>query len=161
MGVLLAFALMLSYIESILSFQTGIPGIKLGLANLAVVLCLYLFDWKAAVILTIVKAVLSGFLFGNLFMISYSLAGAIVSCLLMILLKKSKRFHVPIVSAAGGVMHNLGQLAVAYFTIQTYGVFYYAPFLLIAGLITGGVIGMVSALVLPYLTRIVLKGEQP
>ncbi len=160
LGLLLTFALLLSYIESLLSFQTGIPGIKLGLANLAVVLCLYLFDWKEALLLTIVKAVFSGLLFGNLFMIAYSLSGAILSCLLMIGLKKTKWFHVPVVSAAGGVMHNVGQLIIAYFAIQTYGILYYIPILMIAGLITGVLIGMISALVLPYLTKIVTKGAE-
>ena len=132
---------------------------KLGLANLAVVLCLYLFGWKKALLLTIVKAVFSGLLFGNLFMILYSLAGAVLSALIMILLKKSDWFHVPVVSAAGGVAHNIGQLLVAIRVVETYGVLYYMPALIIAGLITGLVIGIVSALVLPYLQNILVKGN--
>ena len=117
MGLLLAFALILSYIETLIPFQTGIPGVKLGLANLAVVLSLYLFTWKEAILLTTLKAVLSGLMFGNLFMIIYSLAGALISCMIMILLKKTGGFHVPIVSVAGGVMHNMGQLLVAVFVV--------------------------------------------
>ena len=158
MGLLLAFALILSYIETLIPFQTGIPGVKLGLANLAVVLSLYLFTWKEAILLTTLKAVLSGLMFGNLFMIIYSLAGALISCMIMILLKKTGGFHVPIVSVARGVMHNMGQLLVAVFVVETYSIFYYIPVLMIAGLITGLVIGSVAALVLPYIQNIVSKG---
>ena len=158
MGLLLAFALILSYIETLIPFQTGIPGVKLGLANLAVVFSLYLFTWKEAILLTTLKAVLSGLMFGNLFMIIYSLAGALISCMIMILLKKTGGFHVPIVSVAGGVMHNMGQLLVAVFVVETYSIFYYIPVLMIAGLITGLVIGSVAALVLPYIQNIVSKG---
>ena len=158
MGLLLAFALILSYIETLIPFQTGIPGVKLGLANLAVVLSLYLFTWKEAILLTTLKAVLSGLMFGNLFMIIYSLAGALISCMIMILLKKTGGFNVPIVSVAGGVMHNMGQLLVAVFVVETYSIFYYIPVLMIAGLITGLVIGSVAALVLPYIQNIVSKG---
>lgn len=158
MGLLLAFALILSYVETLIPFRSGIPGIKLGLANLAVLLCLYLFEWKEALLLTTVKALLSGLLFGNLFMIIYSLAGAWLSAAVMIFLKKSRWFHVPVVSAAGGVAHNLGQLLVAAFAVETYGVLYYMPMLMIAGLITGIVIGIAAALVLPYIQNIAAKG---
>lgn len=147
MGLLLAFALILSYVETLISFNPGIPGIKLGLANLAVILCLYLFDWKEALLLTTLKAVISGLLFGNLFMIIYSLAGAWLSCLTMIVMKKSKYFHLPVVSAMGGVMHNVGQLLVAVFVVKTYGIFYYVPVLVTAGLAVGFIIGSAAALV--------------
>ena len=107
MGLLTALALILSYIEILIPFQTGIPGLKLGLANLAVVLCLYLFGFREAVLLTIVKAVLSGLLFGNLFMVLYSLAGAIFSACIMGIMKAKNWPHVPVVSAMGGVTHIL------------------------------------------------------
>lgn len=158
MGLLLAFALILSYVEILIPLQSGIPGMKLGLANLAVVLCLYLLGWREALLLTILKALLSGFLFGNLFMLLYSLAGALVSGAVMILLKKARGFHLPAVSAAGGVFHNLGQLLVALFAVETYGVLYYIPFLLIAGMTTGLLIGSAASLILPYIQNI-LKGN--
>ncbi len=157
-GVLLGFALILSYIETLIPFQPGIPGIKLGLANLAVVLCLYLIGWREALLLTTLKALLTGFLFGSLFMILYSLAGAWVSCIVMTGLKKSGWFHIPVVSAAGGVAHNMGQLFVAAFTVKTYGIFYYVPVLIGAGLTVGMVIGGTASLVLPCLRRILWKG---
>lgn len=157
-GLLMAMALILSYVENLIAFQPGIPGIKMGLANLAVLLCLYLFGWKDAVFLTLTKAVISGFLFGSLFTVVYSLAGAAASVLAMGLLKKSNRFHMPVVSAVGGVMHNLGQLFVAVFVIESYSVFYYMPVLILAGLFTGIVIGAVAVLVMPYIQKIVKKG---
>lgn len=160
MGLLLAFALILSYVEVLIPFHIGIPGVKLGLANLAVVLCLYLFGYREALLLTVLKAVLSGFLFGNMSMILYSVAGALVSFLAMALMLKSNRFHLPVVSAIGGVMHNAGQLIVAYLTIQTYGILYYIPVLLIAGLITGILIGITATLVLPYIQKILQRGNR-
>lgn len=159
MGLLTALALILSYVENLISFQPGIPGVKIGLANLAVLICLYLFGWRETVILTIVKAVVSGLLFGNLFMIAYSLSGALFSAITMILLKKSGLFHVPVVSAAGGVMHNMGQLLVALLVVETYSVVYYMPVLILSGLATGIVIGMAASLVLPYIQNILKKGN--
>ena len=160
LGLLLAFALILSYIEVLLPLQTGIPGVKLGLANLAVLLCLYLFTVKEAMLLSVVKAVLTGLLFGNLYMIIYSLAGAILSCLVMAVMIRLEKWHVPVVSAMGGVMHNVGQLIIAYLTIQTYGILYYVPILLIAGLITGLLIGMIVSLALPYVKKVIERSER-
>ena len=160
LGLLLAFALILSYIEVLLPLQTGIPGVKLGLANLAVLLCLYLFTVKEAMLLSVVKAVLTGLLFGNLYMIIYSLAGAVLSCLVMAVMTRLGKWHVPVVSAMGGVMHNVGQLIIAYLTIQTYGILYYVPILLIAGLITGLLIGMIVSLALPYVKKVIERSER-
>ena len=158
MGLFLAFALILSYIETLIPFTPGIPGIKLGLANLAVILCLYLFGTGPAMILTTVKALLSGLLFGNLFMIVYSIAGAWLSLLAMILLKKINWFHLPVVSSGGAVMHNMGQLLIAFIAVDTYGVVYYIPVLIFAGVITGLIIGTAASLLMPYLQKILLKG---
>ena len=160
LGLLLAFALILSYIEVLLPLQVGIPGVKLGLANLAVLLCLYLFTVKEAMLLTVVKAILTGLLFGNLYMILYSLAGAVLSCLVMSVMVRVGRFHVPVVSAMGGVVHNVGQLIVAYLTIQTFGILYYVPILLIAGLITGLLIGVIVSLTLPYVKKVIERSER-
>lgn len=160
LGLLLAFALLLSYIEVLLPLQVGIPGVKLGLANLAVLLCLYLFTEKEAMLLSVVKAVLTGLLFGNLYMIIYSLAGAVLSCLVMAVMIRLGKWHVPVVSAMGGVMHNVGQLMVAYLTIQTYGILYYVPILLIAGLMTGLLIGVIVSLTLPYVKKVIERSER-
>lgn len=159
LGLLLAFALILSYIEALLPISFGIPGIKLGLANAAVLLTLYLLGYRDAFLLTVVKAVLSGFLFGNMTMILYSISGAVCSFLVMAAMRKSNRFHLLIVSAAGGVMHNAGQLLVAYFTIKTFGIFYYVPILILSGLLTGIFIGIIVSLVMPFVRNVMKRGS--
>jgi heptaprenyl diphosphate synthase len=160
LGMLLAFALILSYIEAVLPLSFGFPGIKLGLANLAVVLALYLLGTGSALLLTIMKALLAGFMFGNMTMLLYSLAGALCSFMIMTWMKKSDRFHLPVVSAAGGVMHNIGQILVAYLTVKTYGILYYIPILILAGLVTGILIGITADLVKPYAQKIMEKGNR-
>lgn len=153
LGLLLAFALILSYVEVLIPFSFGIPGVKLGLANMAVLLTLYLFGYRDAFLLTVVKALLCGILFGNMTMILYSLSGAMLSFLAMAVMIKIDRFHLFTVSAMGGVMHNVGQLLVAYFTVKTYSIFYYVPILILSGLIAGILIGIIVVLVMPYIRK--------
>lgn len=147
-GVFTALALIFSYIETLIPIQFGVPGIKLGLANLIIVIVLYRTGWQEALLLSVVRVVLAGFIFGNLFSIVYSLAGGILSLAVMALLKKTERFSVIGISIAGGVCHNIGQLIVAMVVVETYQVGYYLPVLLIAGVITGAVIGAVAGEVL-------------
>ena len=144
LGVFLALALILSYVESLIPFYFGIPGVKLGLTNLIVVVMLYCTGTKEAFGVSVARILLAGFLFGNLFSILYSLAGGVLSFIVMCLLKKTGRFHVISVSVTGGISHNLGQLIAAAFVVETYDIFYYMPFLLIAGVATGFVIGMLA-----------------
>lgn len=136
-------ALILSYIESLFPFFFGVPGMKLGLANLAVVVVLYLYGWREALIVNILRITLTGFLFGNLFSILFSLSGALVSFVCMLSAKKLG-LSLYGVSIAGGVSHNVGQLLAAAFIVQTVKIGYYAPILLIAGLVTGFVIGVLG-----------------
>lgn len=143
-GVFTALALILSYVEMLIPINFGIPGAKLGLANLVIVIVLYKTDWKEALLLSVVRIVLSGFIFGNLFSILYSLAGGILSLAVMALLKKREVFSTAGVSIAGGVGHNIGQLIVAMLVVETYQVGYYLPVLLAAGVATGLLIGIVS-----------------
>ena len=144
LGVFLALALILSYVESLIPFYFGIPGVKLGLTNLIVVVMLYCTGTKEAFGVSVARILLAGFLFGNLFSILYSLAGSVLSFIVMCLLKKTGRFHVISVSVTGGISHNIGQLIAAAFVVETYDIFYYMPFLLIAGVATGFVIGMLA-----------------
>lgn len=144
LGVLLALALVLSYVESFIPFPVGIPGLKLGLANIVTVILLFRYGKKEAFLITAARVFLAGFLFGNFFSIFYSLAGALLSLAVMILMKKTGKFKVVSVSAAGGVFHNIGQLAIAVFLVGTTQIFYYLPILLIAGLITGVAVGLIS-----------------
>ena len=144
LGVFLALALILSYVESLIPFYFGIPGVKLGLTNLIVVVMLYCTGTKEAFGVSVARILLAGFLFGNLFSILYSLAGGVLSFIVLCLLKKPGRFHVISVSVTGGISHNIGQLIAAAFVVETYDIFYYMPFLLIAGVATGFVIGMLA-----------------
>lgn len=156
-GVFTALALIFSYVELLIPVNFGIPGAKLGLVNLVIVIVLYKTDWKEALLLSVVRIILAGFLFGNLFGILYSLAGGILSLAVMALLKRTGAFSVIGVSMAGGVSHNVGQLIMAMLVVETYAVGYYLPVLLIAGLITGTVIGIAGREMLKRLDRVVLN----
>ncbi len=153
-GVFTALALIFSYIETLIPLQFGIPGVKLGLANLVIVLALYKMGTGEAFLLSVVRVVLSGFLFGNYFSIIYSLAGGLLSLSVMALLRKNGGFSVMGVSLAGGVFHNIGQLIVAMLVVETFNVIYYVPVLLIAGMLTGLLIGIVSNEMLKRLVNI-------
>ena len=153
-GVFIALALIFSYIETLIPFQIGIRGVKLGLANLIIVIALYKTGGKEACLLSVTRVVLSGFIFGNLFSILYSLAGGLLSLAVMALLKRNGGFSVIGVSIAGGVMHNVGQLIVAMLVVETFSVVYYVPALLIAGLITGMIIGIAANEMLKRLINI-------
>lgn len=141
-GVFVALALIFSYIETLIPFQIGIPGVKLGLANLVIVIALYRMPVGEVYLLSGVRVVLTGFLFGNLMSILYSLAGGILSLTVMWGMKRIRSVSILGVSIAGGVFHNVGQLLAAALMVETYGVFSYLPVLLISGLLTGFVIGL-------------------
>lgn len=146
LGIMTALALILSYVESMIPFFPGIPGIKLGFANLVMVLLLYHVSWRDALFVSVVRVLIAGFLFGNLMSILFSLVGGILSLLVMKGLKKIHGFSVIGVSIAGGCMHNIGQFLVALLVVQTQGLVYYLPALLISGMITGFFIGFASSI---------------
>ena len=143
-GVFVALALIFSYIETLIPFQIGIPGVKLGLANLVIVIALYRMPVGEVYLLSGVRVVMTGFLFGNLMSILYSLAGGILSLTVMWGMKRIRSVSILGVSIAGGVFHNVGQLLAAALMVETYGVFSYLPVLLISGLLTGFVIGLAA-----------------
>lgn len=147
-GVFTSLALILSYVELLIPINFGIPGMKLGLANLLVVILLYKGCPRDALLLSVIRILLSGLIFGNMFSIFYSLGGGLLSLAVMVFLKKTGQFTVAGISIGGGASHNVGQLLVAMFVVQTFQVGYYLPVLLIAGVITGAVIGILSAEVL-------------
>lgn len=150
MALFVATALILSYVESLFPFFFAIPGMKLGLANLAAVLVLYCYGWREALLVNVLRILLSGILFGNLFSILFSLGGALVSFAAMLLAKKLN-FSLYGVSMAGGVFHNVGQLLIAAFLVETVEVGYYAPVLLVMGLVTGWLIGVIGKKMLRHL----------
>ncbi len=153
-GVFTALALIFSYVESLIPIQLGIPGVKLGLANLIIVIALYKMRLSEVFLLSIVRILLSGFLFGNYFSILYSLAGGLLSLAVMAFLKKMGDFSVMGISMAGGVSHNVGQLVVAMLVVETFSVGYYLPVLLVAGLVTGFLIGVAAGEMLKRLVNI-------
>ena len=152
-AILTALAMIFSYVEAILPFSIGIPGVKLGIANIVVVIALYRFGVKMAFTINIIRIVVSGLLFSGAFGILYSLAGGILSFIVMLIIKKFPCFSVVGVSMAGGVFHNLGQLLTAAFIVSNIKLFVYFPVLLFSGLITGTIIGIVAGLVLEKLDK--------
>lgn len=150
-GLMVSIALIFSYLEVLLPFNIGVPGIKLGVANIVIIVTLYYFNGKYAMIINIVRIFISGLLFSGVFGIIYSLAGGLLSLLTMILLKRVRIFSVTGVSIAGGVMHNLGQMLIASILVGNSGVFIYFPVLVISGVVCGFVTGVISFLILRYL----------
>jgi len=153
-GVFTALGLIFSYVESLIPIQLGIPGVKLGLANLVIVIAIYKMGLKESLLLSVTRIVLSGFIFANLFSIIYSLAGGLLSLAVMWNLKKRDGFSVVGVSIAGGVSHNIGQLLIAMVVVESFSVSYYIPVLLVAGVITGFVIGLVAGEMLKRLAKL-------
>ncbi len=153
-GVFTALALIFSYVETLIPISFGIPGVKLGLANLVIVIALYKIRPGEALLLSVTRVALAGFIFGNYFSIIYSLAGGLLSLAVMALLKKEGGFSVIGVSIAGGVSHNVGQLIVAMLVVETFSVIYYVPVLLAAGAITGFFIGILAEQMLRRLRNI-------
>ncbi len=151
-GVLAGLAFGLSYIEMLLP-TPGIVGAKLGLANLAVLVALYLLSWREAAAVSGVRILLSWLLFGSFTGLIYSLAGGIVSLTVMALLKKIDRFSPVGVSIAGGVGHNLGQILAAFLMLGS-GVLGYLPLLIILGAISGAIIGAVATLLINTLRKV-------
>lgn len=143
-GVFTALALIFSYVETLIPIHIGIPGVKLGLANLIVVIALYRIGVRESYVLSVLRVILAGFLFGNLFAILYSLAGGLFSLTVMAFLKKTEKFSVLGVSMAGGVFHNIGQLMMATIVLESLSITYYLPVLLISGIVTGLLIGIVA-----------------
>ena len=143
-ALFLALAMILSYVESLIPFSFGIPGVKLGLTNVIVVWMLYLIGPKEAFLVSILRMILVAFLFGNGFSILYSLAGGCLSFLVMWLLWKSEKLHVISISITGGLCHNIGQLMIAALIVENYHILYYVPVLIIAGALTGLLIGLIS-----------------
>lgn len=144
LGLFSAIAIIFGYVESLIPVFAGTPGIKLGLANLAVLFILQRYTWKEAALVSLVRILVIGFLFGNLFSIAYSLAGAVLSLTVMTLMKKYSGFSLSGISVAGGVTHNIGQLLVAILIVENFSLMYYAPVLLISGVITGLIIGILT-----------------
>ena len=149
MGLAVALAMILSFVESqIPPLFPMIPGIKMGLANIAVVFVLYKLGWKEAATISLLRVFLVTLLFGNIGLLWYSLAGAGLSLAGMIALKKTGLFSEIAVSVVGGVLHNAGQIAVACVLFETDKLLYYLPFLMISGTVAGVAIGLLAGILI-------------
>ena len=146
-AVYVALAFIFSYIEAIFPFSLGIPGVKLGLANIITVYVLFSTgSIKDTCLVTFLRIILAAFTFGNLSLMMYSMAGGVLSLLVMILFYKLNTFGITGVSVLGGVSHNIGQLIVAAIILETKEIVYYIPVLLIAGVIAGLVVGAIAGI---------------
>ena len=143
-GIFAAAAIILGYVESMLPVFVGIPGVKLGLANLCVLYVLETGHVFSGLLINLIRILVIGFLFGSLFSIAYSLSGAAVSMAVMLLLIRTRKVSVPAVSMAGGIAHNIGQLLVASAITENIRLFFYGPILIISGILTGLVIGLIT-----------------
>lgn len=155
LGLLIALAFVFSYLESLVPVSIGIPGAKLGLANLVILVALYTLGAKDAFILSIIRIVLVGFTFTNVASMLYSLAGGILSFAVMAFGKKIKSLSMAGVSVLGGVAHNIGQILVAMWVVETGSLIYYLPILMITGVIAGVVIGLLGAMVTKRLEKLI------
>ena len=143
LALLIALAVLMGYVESLLPLHFGIPGIKIGLCNIVILSVLLQYSWKEALMVSIARILVIGFLFGNLFSILYSLSGAVLSIAVMSLLLRSRRFGLLGISAAGGCMHNIGQLLTAKAVLPGLPLLWYTPVLILAGLATGALVAIV------------------
>ena len=146
-------ALIFSYIEAILPAAPGIPGIKLGIANLVVIIAMYRLSSRYALTINLIRIFLAGFMFSGLYGAIYSLCGCILSFAVMCLLKKSDAFSVVGVSMGGGVAHNIGQLSIAAILVSSPQIFYYLPVLIISGTVSGILIGWLGWILLEHIPK--------
>lgn len=149
-GMLVALAFIFSYIEHLIPLPLP-TGVKLGAANIVILCALYFLGWKEALAISMVKIVLSGFAFG-ISTVPYSLVGGILSLAVMVFLKRKEGFGIPGVSVAGSVCHNVGQTMVAMILLGSKTAYYF-PMLLLSGIISGVLIGLVSGVVLSKLKK--------
>ena len=154
-GVLTALAMIFSYIESVIPVPIPVPGIKLRIANIAVITILYVLGVKEAIVINLLRIVLTSLLFGNVNSFLFSISGAALSLTIMIIMKKLDFFSCIGVSVCGGVMHNIGQIIAAVFIMGSEAIVFYLPVLIVSGVFTGVVIGVVSGIVAKHVRKVV------
>ena len=148
MALCIALAMVLSFVESQIPAFVAVPGVKVGLANIAVIYALYKLGWKEACVISIIRVLLVSLLFGSIMSMFYSLAGAALSLTGMCILKHIDKFSTVAVSVTGGILHNVGQIGMACILLETDVLRYYLPFLLFSGIIAGIVTGIVAAILI-------------
>lgn len=144
LALLTACAIIMGYVEMLIPAYPGIPGVKPGLCNIVILVTLILYSWKEALLVSLVRILAVGFMFGNVFSISYSLAGSVLAIFIMALLIKTGRFGLVGISASGGAMHGVGQMIVAHIVLPSLPFAGYAAMLILAGIVTGSLVGLIS-----------------
>lgn len=158
LGMMVALAFVFSYLESLVPISIGIPGIKLGLANLVAIVTLYTIGVKEACAVSLIRILLTGFTFGSPASMAYSLAGGALSILAMIATRKINLFSAAGVSVLGGVFHNVGQIVLAMFVVENAKLLYYLPVLILSGTIAGAVIGILAGILIKRLEKLFREG---
>lgn len=153
-GILVALAFIASYIEVLIPFNFHVPGMKLGLANIVVLIALYTGGARAGITVSVIRIILVGFTFGNPYSAIYGLSGGFLSFVVMLLLKKTDFFGIAGVSMSGGVAHNIGQLFCAMVLLKLPAVFSYLSYLMFIGIITGALIGIIVEEVLKRVVKV-------
>jgi heptaprenyl diphosphate synthase len=155
-GIFATLALIFSYIERLIPLDIGVPGVKLGLSNIIVIIALYTLGTKYALGINVFRIFVGGLLFSGVFGIAYSLAGGLLSFVVMYGLKKTQLFSIVGVSMAGGVFHNIGQILMAALVIANVKIMLYMPVLILSGMITGILIGILSFNLIKPLKKILV-----
>lgn len=155
-GLFIALAFIFSYIESLFPIPFPVPGIKLGLANLVVIIVIYGIGVKEAFVLSMIRILLVGFTFRDPSTLIFSFAGGFLSWLMMTVFLKLKLFSMVGVSIIGGIAHNIGQIIVAIIYVNNMGMLYYLPVLMVSGVISGTLIGILAAVILKGLLNLLI-----
>lgn len=155
LGLLIALAFVFSYVEFLIPLNLGVPGAKLGLANLVIIVALYTLNERDAFLLSMLRIILVGFTFGSMSSMLYSFAGGIMSFMAMAIAKRTKRLSLTGVSVLGGVFHNIGQILMAIWVLRTESLIYYLPVLLLVGSLSGVAIGVLGAMVTRRIQKVV------
>lgn len=150
-------ALVLAYLEAILPpIYTAVPGIKMGLPNIAIIFVLYRFGFKEAMTVSAIRLAIVTLLFGNFMTLAYSVSGAVLSLAIMGILKKTEKFSCVGVSVTGAVFHNLGQILMAIFLFETLQLGYYMIVLTVTGTVAGVLIGTGGSILIKRTEKIKL-----
>ena len=157
LSLLVAVAMILSYVEAQIPISVSVPGVKLGISNIATLFALYTLGISEAVLVSVVRVVLSSLVFANPVMMIYSLSGAVLALVFMILMKEIGVFSILGVSVVGGVMHNVGQIIAAIILMKNSGVAYYLVPLIVSGTVAGVAVGVLSALLVKKIGKVIKK----
>ena len=152
-GIFAALAILMGYVESAIPMPVPIPGFKLGLSNIVVLLCMYVMGVKEGFYISIVRVIISALLFRGFVGLWYSMAGAVLSYAVMAFLIRFKSVSAIGISVAGGVAHNIGQIIVAVIILGRGVVIYLVPVLMISGVVTGIIIGIITKYCVYYVDK--------